>query len=167
MIDAWLSGDKPMKLSSDMSSLSGVVPWLSIERVVRVWRPREAQAISCPKIADLRAQNLANLCPGIADLRRFGRQVCPQIADLRGQLSRKCLKCHKMLLEARISLLVTNRGRLHLRTMSFDRLVYKFIGSFVFRERHVLTLVQDCGFEAQKIADLRSVLATFCTQEMA
>ena len=41
------------------------------------------------------------------------------------------------------------------------------MGSFLFRECHVLTLVQHCGFEAQKIADLRSVLATFCGQEMA
>jgi len=32
-------------------------------------RPLEAQAISCPKIADLRAQKLANLCPRIVDLR--------------------------------------------------------------------------------------------------
>ena len=31
----------------------------------------------------------------------------------------------------------------------------------------MLTLVQHCGFEAQKIADLRSVLVTFCRQEMA
>ena len=43
----------------------------------------------------------------------------------------------------------------------------KLTGSFLFRECHVLTLVQHCGFEAQKIADLRSVLATFCGQEMA
>ena len=43
----------------------------------------------------------------------------------------------------------------------------KFTGSFLFREYHVQTLVQYCGFEAQKIADLRSVLATFCGQEMA
>lgn len=37
----------------------------------RMIRPREAQAISCPKIADLRAENFANLCPRIADSRRF------------------------------------------------------------------------------------------------
>ena len=43
----------------------------------------------------------------------------------------------------------------------------KFMESFLFRNCHVLTLVQDCGFEAQKIADLRTVLATFCGQEMA
>ena len=43
----------------------------------------------------------------------------------------------------------------------------KFMGSFLFREYHVQTLVQYCGFEAQKIADLRSVLATFFGQEMA
>jgi hypothetical protein len=73
-------------------------------------RPREAQAISCPKIADLGAQNWADLCPRIADLRRFGQQVCPQIVDLREQLSRNFLKCHKMLLEARTSSL-TNRGK--------------------------------------------------------
>ena len=68
-------------------------------------RTREAQAISCPKIADLRAQNWANLCPRIADFRHSGRQVCPQIADLRAQLSRKDSKCHTMSPKARILLL--------------------------------------------------------------
>ena len=43
----------------------------------------------------------------------------------------------------------------------------KFTGSFLFREYHVLILVQDCGFEAQMIVDLRPVLVTFCGQEMA
>ena len=58
------------------------------------FRPREAQAISCPKMADLRVQNLAYACPRIADLRQFGWQVCPQIADLRVRLSGNFLKCH-------------------------------------------------------------------------
>ena len=36
-----------------------------------------------------------------------------------------------------------------------------FTGSFLFRKCHMLTIVQDCRFEAQMIADLRSVLVTF------
>jgi hypothetical protein len=62
---------------------------------------RGVQALG-PKIADLRGQNLANLCPSITDLRHFGW------ADLRVQLSRIFLKCNTMSLKARISLLMTN-----------------------------------------------------------
>jgi len=49
----------------------------------------EAHTIYCPKIVDLRAQNLANPRPRLADLRWIGPQVCPQIVDLRMQLGSK------------------------------------------------------------------------------
>jgi hypothetical protein len=80
-----------------------------------------------------------------------------------------------MLLEVGISLL-TNRGKQASSANGFKGCLStltslvssnnKFMGSFFFRKCHMLTLVQDCGFEAQKIVDLRSV-ATFCGQEMA
>ena len=54
-----------------------------------VTRPPEAHAISCPKIADLRTQNLAEPCPKIADLRRFEPDACPHIANLRVHQGRK------------------------------------------------------------------------------
>ena len=45
----------------------------------------------------------------------------------------------------------------------------KLAGNFPFREYHVPTLskIADLKIEAQTIADLRPVLATFCGQEMA
>ena len=66
---------------------------------------------------------------------------------------------------------ITNEcGGMALSHMSWDSLglsKIKFMGSFLFRQYHMQTLVQDCGFEAQTIADLRPISVTFCRQEMA
>ena len=94
----------------------------SLQQGVTQQRPQEAQAISCPKKADLRAQKLTNLCPRIADLRWFQPQVCPWIVDLRAQPGKIFFEITSIS-NMEISLLVIKR-----RNWFFSLHMYLFLG---------------------------------------